>query len=308
MFLDALGTTSDGEEKNTRLTKYGFDPSMYRFRQSLLRTSRASSSTVLRSSRKAGKNVVHLLRQKRTLELPQSDVIMLRFDKRKQAGVAAARTIMDFDEENGTDSPLGTALEGQWSAEMARTLRSARKVALDLTEPWVSELGAEVAYEEIAFLACTLQHDLEVLYLVDNCVGRCTSCGKSDMRAGDLQGKGYLWNCLNYQNRSAYDRKGDVIQAISKKYVEISDFERLGWADIHPSFVFARIIDEAIRSQQHRENQGKFQGVRILVAEDEPLESHATTMHVRCPGKQKSDSILEIAMQLMPAHAGVWNE
>ncbi|KAL2201910.1 hypothetical protein CC79DRAFT_188450 [Sarocladium strictum] len=306
VFLDALCTTDD-ESEDPRPTSYAFDPSMYHFDKSLRRVTKSSESAVQFLSRKSDKTLVHLPRRQQTLEIARSDVMMLRFRKRKEAGVAAARTVFR-DDEDASSTTLGEALEGQWSPEMAKTLRSATKVALDLTEPWIAELGGELAYEEIAFLACTLQHDLEVLYLVDNCVGRCAACGNVDLRARHLQKKGVLWECLNYQDEDAVDRPGDVVEAVSKKYLEVADFERLGWTDTHPYFVFARMIDEMIRGQQHGESKGKFKGVRILVAEDEVVDGIDSEMHVRCQGAKNKESALDLAMGLLPILGGVWNE
>jgi hypothetical protein len=307
VFLDALCTDMNEPNQATRATRYSFDPSMYRFEESLRQTNKTSHSAILGLNRKTGKNRIHLPRRQQTLEIPRSDVVMLRFQKRKEVGVAAARTVSRED-ENMSSTTLGEVLEGQWSPQMAKTLRDATKLALDLTEPWISELGSELAYEEIAFLACTIQHELEVLYLVDNCVGRCMACGNADLRATDLQRKGILWECLNYQDKDAREREADVVEAVSKKYVEIADFEKLGWRDTHPYFVFARMIDEMIRSQQHGESKGKFKGVRILVTEDEEVDGVATDMQVCCGGVRTKESALDLAMGLLPALGGVWNE
>ena len=307
VFLDALSTAEGASDQKPRVTNYTFDPSMYHFDRSLRSATKASKSATSAFDRKAENNQVHLPLRGQTLELPKSDVIMVRFRKRQEAGVAAARTIFR-EEEAESSSTIEEVLEGQWSPQMAKTLRTATKIALDLTEPWIAELGSELAYEEITFLACTLQHDLEVLYLVDNCVGRCTSCGNAELRAKDLQARKHLWKCLNYQDKFAAQRQGDVIEAVSKRYTEVADLERLGWSDTHPYFIFARMIDELIRGQQHGENRGKFQGVRILIAEDEPLNGGVSDMKVHCGGRKAKDSALDLAMGLMPAFAGVWND
>lgn len=46
------------------------------------------------------------------------------------------------------------------------------------------------------------------------------------------------------------ERSPDVIQAVGKTYYEVFDLEKMGWSDQHPTYLFARIMNEAIRSQQ----------------------------------------------------------
>lgn len=311
VYLDALRMESQACGPSLMPTTYHSDPSMYHFVKALRQTSKSSRAAI--QTRQRHQHIVSLQvpSLSRVVEIPSSDVIMLRFEDRKNAGIAAARTVMrsdatHIDAERSSQSSLGTVLENQWSPGMAQTLRTARKIAFDITEPWIAQLGGEIAYEEISFLVCTIQHELEVLYLVENCVGRCKTCEKQRLRAVDLQRKQTLWQCLNYQDKTSLTRPPDVIQAVGQRYVEICDFESLGWDDTHPSFVFARMIDETIRSQQHGASRGKFQGVRILVTEQEPGTDRRDQMQVQCQGRKQGDSALQLAMCMLPGFAEAW--
>lgn len=138
--------------------------------------------------------------------------------------------------------------------------------------------------QDIAFLACTMQHELEVLYLVDYSAGSCDS-HPSSLKAQDLMEKRdeglyrALRNGETWQKEKA--RKPDVIQGVGKVWREVFDLEKLGWDEEHPGFVFAEMFAEVIKMQQGNwmgddsqdgevtKERAKFQGVRVLVAEDE---------------------------------------
>ncbi|KKY37295.1 hypothetical protein UCDDA912_g02753 [Diaporthe ampelina] len=154
--------------------------------------------------------------------------------------------------------------------------------------------------QDIAFLACTMQHDLEVLYLVDYCAGRCDS-RPSSMKARDLMERRdeglyrALRNGETWQKEKA--RVPDVIHGVGKVWREIFDLERLGWDEEHPGFVFAEMFAEVVKMQQRNwtgdENQGggevakerkKFQGVRVLVAEDDEANGQASSMLLHYDG------------------------
>lgn len=156
--------------------------------------------------------------------------------------------------------------------------------------------------QDIAFLACTMQHNLEVLYLVDYCAGRCDSCPSqpSSLRARDLMDRRddglyqALRNGETWQKEKV--RQPDVIQGVGKVWREVFDLEKLGWDEEHPGFVFAEMFAEVVKMQQGNwmgdENQDgefarekpKFQGVRVLVAEDEQINGEDSSILLSCDG------------------------
>ena len=180
---------------------------------------------------------------------------------------------------------ISAVLESLWSSEMADTMHNARRIALDVTETWTESSTISLIIEEIAFLACTMQHNLEVLYLVDYCVGRCSRCGRETMSIDELQTRGSeLYRELHSGSEEEEVRLPDVIHGLGKTYYEVFDLEKIGWTDQHPTYMFARIIGEAIRGQQQESTTGRqtFKGVRVLVAKDEALPGLDTSMVVDC--------------------------
>lgn len=153
--------------------------------------------------------------------------------------------------------------------------------------------------QDIAFLACTMQHDLEVLYLVDNSAGRCDS-HPSSLRARDLMDRRdeglyrALRNGETWQKEKT--RNPDVISGVGKVWREIFDLERLGWDEEHTGFVFAEMFAEVVKMQQgnwmgddgHDGNVAKervkFQGVRVLITEDEQINGEDSSMLLGCNG------------------------
>lgn len=170
--------------------------------------------------------------------------------------------------------------------------------------------------QDIAFLACTMQHDLEVLYLVDYCAGRCNSCPSqpSSLRARDLMDRRdeglyrALRNGETWQKEKV--RKPDVIQGVGKVWREVFDLEKLGWDEEHPGFAFAEMFAEVVKMQQGNcmgddsrdeevaTEKAKFQGVRVLVAEDEQINGEDSSMLLSCDGHrhgtEKEDRDLQI--------------
>ena len=255
----------------------------------------------------------------------RGDVICLRFRDSSMASRVSARALMgEFQAyASGVSSEsdaarllealgsggINESLTGMWSDEMAAALRGARRVALDVAETWswmatddttitddveadmLSQAMTELVFEETIYLACVLQNGLEVLYLVDNCVGRCPRCikagGGRDQRASQLQKKGELWKALLSQGGHEVEererrRSPDAIQGVGKLYKEVFDFEALGWHEKHPNFVYARMIGDAIRSQQSDGEGAVFRGVRVLVVEDEEIGDVDASMLVDC--------------------------
>ncbi|POS73537.1 hypothetical protein DHEL01_v208067 [Diaporthe helianthi] len=143
--------------------------------------------------------------------------------------------------------------------------------------------------QDIALLASTMQHNLEVLYLVDCCIGRYDShtslARPASLKARDLEetrDDGLYRTLRNgITPKEEKTRKPDVIQGVGKVWREVFDLERLGWDEKHPGFVFAEMFAEIVKMQQQecmggdnhdgdvaKERIG-FKGVRVLVTEDE---------------------------------------
>ncbi|KAI8713527.1 2EXR domain-containing protein [Fusarium sp. LHS14.1] len=236
-----------------------FDPSMYRVTTSSRLISRVAYEITRNIEAKQETNTIHLPGRAQKITIPTSDVLMLRFREHPVDHTQLATETLNCP------PPIGELLQSQWSGEMASALQRAKRIAIDVTETWATGLYGEMGFEEITFFASTIQKGLEVLYLVDDCAGRCKGCEREDAKAEGLQRRDQLWKDLNEDDET---RPGDIIRAVSRRYVEVFDLEGLGWAE-HPSYMFARIISAAIRSQQRDEDKGKFQGVRVLVVEDE---------------------------------------
>lgn len=254
----------------------------------------------------------------------RGDVLGLRFRNSSRASRVSARILLGELEAHAADvaseaeaarlleslggGGISESLVGTWSDEMAAALRCARRVALDVAEIWscsaddatmtgnsdaevLAQAMDELLFEETVYLACVLQSGLEVLYLIDNCVGRCPRCmgagGGRARRASQLQAKGLLWKALQggadgEVEQRELQRHPDVIQGVRKIYKEVFDFEALGWHEKHPTFVYAKTIGDAIRSQQAGGVTATFQGVRVLIVEDEDIGDVDASMVVDC--------------------------
>jgi hypothetical protein len=225
-------------------------------------------------------------------------------------------------------SPVSAIFESVWSQELAGALHRARRVAIDVSQLW-PDLGARVAggegggeeqggedgaeeaemlegggeeeetgggiddasliMQDIAFLACTMQHDLEVLYLVDYRAGRCDPqpSQPSSLRARDLMDRSDEGLYRALRNGEAWKkekmREPDVIQGVGKVWREVFDLEKMGWHEEHPGFVFGEMFAEVVKMQQgnwmgddeqvgqNTKERARFKGVRVLVAEDEEV-------------------------------------
>lgn len=236
------------------------DPSMYHFISSLRLVSEVATKVAQTILSRQGETTVYFPSQTQTLSIPASDVLFLRFRPRLQNHSELAAEILYYP------SPIKEVLESDWSPEVAKTLYSAQRIALDVTETWSAGLSMEFGSDEVAYFACTVQKGLEVLYLVDDCTGRCDYCGRKGLNADNLCTRGSLWSKLQLGNE---DREADVIQAVGRRYVEVYDLEKLGWDEQHPSYLFAWMMLTAIQSQQYGADKGKFQGVRVLVVQED---------------------------------------
>jgi len=170
-------------------------------------------------------------------------------------------------------------LSSAWSKELAETMFHTRRIAIRRVRDAVpTARPAALFVEEVAFLACTVHNSIEVLYMVDYLRwAGCQTCGRSQLRAADLQKRDGSPNSALHgdagEDGDESTRPGDVIYGVGKTYREVFDLEALGWHDLHPAYAFARVIGEAVRSQQREGPDGavRFRGVRILVAEDEAV-------------------------------------
>jgi hypothetical protein len=240
-----------------------FDPSMYHATATSKLISRLPERTVREIETREDMNEIYLSGSGQKISIPASDVLMLRIrqDPSDHSNLATETLLCP--------PPIKDILENQWSSELASALRNAKKVAIDVSETWATGLYGELGLEEIAFFACTIQKDLEVLYLVDECTGRCNQCRRQNVKMEDIRKRDALWKGLRTKNTDDEDRPGDIINAVSRRYIEATNLAALGWDEEHPSYLFACLIDTAIKTQQEGTDRGKFQGVRVLVVEDE---------------------------------------
>ncbi|KAJ4262980.1 hypothetical protein NW762_006593 [Fusarium torreyae] len=240
-----------------------FDPSMYHATASSRLINRIADQTVRETEARQDMNEIHLPGRAQKISIPSSDVLMLRFrEEPADHNDLATETLL-------CPPPIKDILENQWSSEMASALQNAKRVAIDVTETWATGLYGELGLEEIAFFACTIQKGLEVLYLVDDCTGRCKQCGRPNVKMDEIRTRDALWKGLRTKNTDDQERPGDIVNAVSRRYVEARNLKALGWEEEHPSYIFACMIDAAIKSQQEGADRGTFQGVRVLVVEDE---------------------------------------
>jgi hypothetical protein len=256
------------------------DPSMYRWQRALAQTcvdaaltmaKRAPIEPINRSQtaqKGRGYNTVYLPGCDRHVSYDNSmDVLHLRLPTGPGSSTAADTLLCPS--RRSSPSGIGKLLDAQWSDELASTIQQARFIAFDVVDTWTDVSVGPLIMEEVAFLACTLQHDLEVIYLVDNCAGRCSSCGKKGVQTKEMQTRGSeLDRELHGTTEQELARKPDVVQGVGVTYREVFELEKLGWDTYHPTYVFARILDDAIRAQQRDGlDASPFRGVRILVSE-----------------------------------------
>lgn len=232
--------------------------------------------------------------------------------------------------------PLSAIFQALWSPHLAEALHTARRIAINVSQIWPtlgdieSSSGADQSrhqhhsrlVQDIVFLACTIQDNLEVLYLVDS---SSTLGGNSRRKrsgcnnANSLQSvkSSPLYRALHpsskdpethYHDTSSTNsneteahnawqrlhdeqeqqRQPDVIRGVGKVWREVFDLEALGWHEKHPGFVFGETMGEVIRLQQGSwHGQGvknpSFKGVRVLVAEDEEVVGDDTIV---APGSE----------------------
>lgn len=327
LYLSALDTTTKEDISSPTATsstptqgaRFRSDPSMYKFQANLRATCIDAAATVQASTaRSRDTNTIRLGGPNAGAGAGASitynntqDVLHLRF---------TPPAFRFTGGEGRLAGPISAIFESIWSEELAGALHRARRVAIDVSQLWpglgarggrgageaqqeedgeegvegveeeVEEVGDDddsAVLQDIAFLACTMQNDLEVLYLVDYCARRrgSSSSTPSFLRARDLMDRTdeglyhALRNGDTWQKEKI--REPDVIHGVGKIWREVFELEKLGWDEKYPGFVFAEMFGEAVRMQQGNwmgdDNQDgelakekkKFQGVRVLVVEDD---------------------------------------
>lgn len=325
-------------------TTSSFDPSMYKFRESLLATCVDAANSVSKRQilwspavSPSDREAVHLPSGTRFTYNNNQDVLYLRFvldDDQSSSPpppsppaspetppppptTSSPPTLLPMMSSSTrflhkgiassaspiSTHPLSAIFQALWSPDLAKTLHTARRIAIDVSQIWPA-LGSNESEEEqehyqsrlvqdIVFLACTIQNDLEVLYLVEDSSRRCfDTCNNKDVsrkpsplyRAlypskNDLEG-GHNDNYRTEPHmvdealeEEEPQRQPDVIHGAGKVWRETFDLEALGWHDKHPGFVFGETMSEVVRLQQGNwhgqgEKRPTFKGVRVLVAED----------------------------------------
>ncbi|ROW06893.1 hypothetical protein VMCG_04192 [Cytospora schulzeri] len=315
LYLGTLDTKLKTSEHPNTITTQGArfrtNPSMYKFQDSLRLTCIDSANTLQRMMRSRGGdkdlNTIYLPTGRRALTYNNTqDVLHLRF-----IPPAFRLPVVDDDDNNNNSggrhtSPISAMFESLWSEGLASALHHARRVAIDVSQLWpgLAEGHSELM-QDVAYLACVLQNDLEVLYLVDYCAGRCNNnhdntnagakVGGLMKRDGGLYRKMYgFGDCgddsgvkeevWNRERR----RTADVFHGVGKTWREVFELERLGWSERHPGFVFAEAFSEVVRMQQGNYMGGgaegtvkkavRFKGVRVLIAEDEETDGVDNSM------------------------------
>lgn len=307
--------TSPLATTNTSLpgARFSADPSMYKFRQRLAATCTDARRAVHHSQAaipEADRGLVEL----GVGVVPYNnatDVLHLRFVQQQQQRASTSSPpppppsadAMDIDTDTETDkmdtkqslpsktstAPLSTIFQSLWSRELATTLHRARRIAIDVSQIW-PELAEQQhkLVQDIVFLVCTLQNDLEVLYLVDYSAGPGRYHPQRKAEAMMQKEGSELYRALhghllvgnsqqqtssaakesNYNGAGApaaaaaaatvdmeawereMQRQGDVIQGVGKVWREVFDLEKLGWHARHPAFVFGEMFSEVVRLQQ----------------------------------------------------------
>ncbi|KAH7142061.1 hypothetical protein EDB81DRAFT_654008, partial [Dactylonectria macrodidyma] len=276
VFLNSV-TITPGHCHGASGTTFSRDPSAYRTAIILSITS-VDSAKVTKASIDSGSlgspNVVYLPRMgKRVIYDNGTDVLCLRFSPSHQAVQDVTNNVFSHDSHPGIRNDISRILEAEWCEGMAAALFNARRLAIDMSELW-SPSGLDPM--SLAYLSCCIQNDLEVLYLVDYCVGRCGRCWKGELRQKDLVTR----KCSLARELDPEDREMDVIYESTITYRQISNLEKLGWDSDHSIFALAKIIADTIRAQQGPD--GPFRSVRILICEEEMSNMRDKTISTMC--------------------------
>ncbi|EWZ85544.1 hypothetical protein FOWG_10654 [Fusarium oxysporum f. sp. lycopersici MN25] len=276
IFLDSLAVTPVSCQ-GFSATQFRSDPSTYRIANTLSATSIDSVEVAkarLNSDKLGKSNIVHLDRNGKRVSYDNSaDVLCLRFGLNHPVVQGATNNILDPDSGLAIQNNISRILQAEWSEGMAASLFAARRLAIDISELW-SPSGFDSM--SIMYLSCCIQNDLEVLYLVDYCIGRCRRCWKGKLTQKELATK----KCGIAKELDPEDRDMDVIYGSTVTYREISNLEKLGWDFNHSMFAFAQILGDSIREQQGTKRV--FRSVRVLACEEEVSNVEDMTIYAVC--------------------------
>ncbi|KAH8896877.1 hypothetical protein GQ53DRAFT_588550, partial [Thozetella sp. PMI_491] len=254
-FLDVLEVTpspsterAEEIQASARGCNYTFDPSLYRAEAAVQATCLEAADTLRTKGKKSrawrdgsngepysdkGVNSIYLPSRDKWIHYDNAcDVLFLHFGAPASISDLMHEALLgdhpdpDHPDYLAVDSGISDALEcSVWSPELAQTLHHARKLAIDVTETWPSS-NPQLVFEEVAMFACCIRNDLEVLYLVDHCVGRCQNCTKGGLDISSLQSAGELAKQLSLSDE---ERTAEVIYGAGLTYREVLDLEKLGW-------------------------------------------------------------------------------
>ncbi|ROW08586.1 hypothetical protein VPNG_06232 [Cytospora leucostoma] len=230
LYINALetGGTSQHPMTTTQGARFRWDPSMYKFRDSLRATSIDSARTMQTARNDVDVNTIRLRTGRAITYDNTQDVLHLRFVPPASQVPKDARRA----------SPISAMFESVWSEELAKALHYARRIAIDVSQLWPDLAGGQSdLLQDIAYLACVLQNDLEVLYLVDYCAGRCNSAKAGDLMSRDagLYRKMYCHGNggVSGFDKGAWDhekrREPDVFHGVGRLWREVFDVEKMNW-------------------------------------------------------------------------------
>lgn len=177
---------------------FSFDPSTYLVTDSIQQSCREADWALEfppRSSNRANTtdfNSVHLAAQGRDKWIwydNSTDVLFLRFGSQfpTESGlIVHDPTTNSYYYTGAFKNKLLGVLNIKWSPQFASTLKNARRLALDATEIEADCAVLRVPIppiisRKVKELASFFRHDLECLYIVDHCIGRCGKCGKGGL-------------------------------------------------------------------------------------------------------------------------------
>ncbi|KAL2836141.1 hypothetical protein BJY01DRAFT_252106 [Aspergillus pseudoustus] len=286
VFLDHFMSTTTMENKSHSTStsqKCESDPSAYHITSSVRQTCfealetlrarssppRSATSTTSRpttpesSIRSTYSNGIYLPARRKWITYDNSnDVLFLRFG----SPVSPPDTLLDEQEDyvRTFNSGLSDVLLCPWSEEFTETLRNARRVALDLAELEITahaSVNEEAVEQDIAYLACCLQNDLEVLYIIVHQSGSGSETDRVDI--GSLQTMGPAGKSLS--SPGFEKRDPNVFYGQGVTYHEVFALESFGLGEETREFQALKMLGDAIREQQGE--QGMFRGVRALVCQ-----------------------------------------
>ncbi|KAJ2978020.1 hypothetical protein NQ176_g4047 [Zarea fungicola] len=270
VFIDSL-ELAPRESDGASTVDFRRDPSTYKLSQTLLKTCINSANAV----RKHKTSSIFLPAKGMAVPFDDNiDLFCLRFISPSVDQDGTHRSILG-EADGQPSNNIRYALECLWSDDMALALRSARRIAIDISELWGQEAIHPHIIQEIAALCSCIQSDLEALYLIDYCIGRCRRCWKGGLNSAKLTER----MCVLSESLDPLKKEMDHFYGSGVVYREICDLEGLGWTPDQLEFQLAIMMGDIIREQQGPE--GAFRSVRILACENEPGNDDAVVLQ-RC--------------------------